>query len=303
MASQQEIEATYDYMDVIFRLSLGEHSDITGALYNGDFSMTINEAQAAKHKYILKGINFKEGHKILDIGCGWGPILQEVKRNGGCGIGITLSPAQVAACRRNGVEAYLKNWKDLDPKECGQYDGVISVGAFEHFCSIDELEDGKQDQIYNEFFKFCSDILPNGGRLYLQTMMWGKKIPTLVEVNTNAPKLSDEWVLGHVSKCYPGSWLPNGSAHIKKCASMYFNSISENNGRLDYIQTMEEWRKAIEKFSLKKLFACFKLLPRYFMDKEFRYQLTSLRYSCNKLCFERKIMSHQRMVFEKKQVR
>ena len=72
MATQKEIEATYDYMDEIFRLSLGNHADITGAMYNGDFSMTLEEAQKAKHEYILSGIHFKKGDKILDIGCGWG---------------------------------------------------------------------------------------------------------------------------------------------------------------------------------------------------------------------------------------
>jgi hypothetical protein len=31
MAEQQEIEATYDYMDEIIRLSLGEHAEVTCA--------------------------------------------------------------------------------------------------------------------------------------------------------------------------------------------------------------------------------------------------------------------------------
>ena len=39
---------------------------------------TLDEAQRAKHEYILKGINFKKGDRVLDIGCGWGPMLQAV---------------------------------------------------------------------------------------------------------------------------------------------------------------------------------------------------------------------------------
>jgi cyclopropane-fatty-acyl-phospholipid synthase len=48
MATQQDIEATYDYMDEIFRLSFGDHGDITCTLYNGDFSKTLEQAQDDK---------------------------------------------------------------------------------------------------------------------------------------------------------------------------------------------------------------------------------------------------------------
>jgi cyclopropane-fatty-acyl-phospholipid synthase len=41
MATQQEMEATYNYMDEIFRLSLGETGDLSCAMYKGDFSKTL----------------------------------------------------------------------------------------------------------------------------------------------------------------------------------------------------------------------------------------------------------------------
>jgi cyclopropane fatty-acyl-phospholipid synthase-like methyltransferase len=45
MATRQEMEATYNFMDEIFRLSLGETGDLTCAMYNGDFSKTLAQAQ------------------------------------------------------------------------------------------------------------------------------------------------------------------------------------------------------------------------------------------------------------------
>ena len=226
-----------------------------------------------------------------------GPILNIVKNAGGVGVGVTLSPAQASACRKNGHEAIVKDWKDLDPQS---YAGVVSVGAFEHFCSIEEMKAGKQEKIYKDFFKLCHDCLPSKGRLYLQTMMWGKRVPKHPEeFNVNAKKESDSWVLGHVAKFYPGSWLPNGLEHIEKCAKPYFKLVSENNGRLDYIETMKEWGKKCAKLNLKKIWFVLKLLPKWISDKNFRYQVTSLKYSCNRKCFEREIMSHQRMIFEK----
>jgi cyclopropane-fatty-acyl-phospholipid synthase len=74
MATQQEMEATYNYMDEIFRLSPGETGDLTCAMYNGDFSRTLAQAQRDKHAYVLDALHVYTGFRMLDIGCGWGPI-------------------------------------------------------------------------------------------------------------------------------------------------------------------------------------------------------------------------------------
>src|SRR5579884_3166543 len=76
MATREEIEETYDFMDEIFRVSFGEHADLTCAMYNGDFSKTLSQAQKDKHDYMLDGIGFKPGFRVLDIGCGFGPVLK-----------------------------------------------------------------------------------------------------------------------------------------------------------------------------------------------------------------------------------
>lgn len=301
MATQKEVEATYDYMDEVFRLSLGNHADISGAMYNGDFSLTLERAQKAKHDYVFSNIHFKKGDRVLDIGCGWGPMLAAIREYGGRGIGLTLSPAQARACQADGLNAFVKDWKDIDPKEIGRVDGIVSIGAFEHFCSITEMQAGKQEEIYRHFFELCSHLLVSGGRMYLQTMMWGRRVPRYPEeFDVNAPKLSDRWILGHIIKFYPGSWLPDGLQQIQKCASPWFDLVSENNGRLDYIQTMKEWGQRASRLTVKKIVFALRLIPRFMANKEFRYQITSLRYSCNQRCFQREIMSHQRMVFEKR---
>jgi cyclopropane-fatty-acyl-phospholipid synthase len=47
---------------------------------------------------------------------------------------------------------------------------VASLGAFEHFCSPEEHEAGRQDDVYRGLFTRLANLLPTGGRLYLQTM-------------------------------------------------------------------------------------------------------------------------------------
>ena len=299
MATHQEIEETYNYMDEIWRLSLGENADITCAMYNGDFSKTLEQAQKDKHDYILNGINFKAGSRVLDIGSGWGPILKTVTERGGHAIGLTLSTKQAGACRRNGLEAFVKDWKDISLDTFGTFDGIVSIGAFEHFCSVEEYLAGKQDQIYQNFFSLCYELLPAGGRLYLQTMMWGKHAPDHKNISLQAKKGSNEYILAIIEKFYPGSWLPFGEEHILRVAGPYFEQISHNNGRLDYIHTMEQWN-VVWNFSFPKLLAASKLIPQFLRDKDFRYKIESLRGSYNKECFKREIMDHQRMVFQKR---
>jgi cyclopropane-fatty-acyl-phospholipid synthase len=310
MANQQDIEDTYDYMDELFRFTIGEHGDITCALYNGDFSKSQEQAQKDKHDYILNAIHFKASARVLDIGCGWGPILKVVKEKGGHAIGLTLSPKQAQACRCSGLEAYLQDWKEITVATFGTFDGIVSVGAFEHFCSKEEYVAGKQDSIYAQFFRLCHDLLPAGGSLYLQTMMWGKNAPECSRISLQAKKGSNEYLLAVLEKFYPGSWLPYGEEQILRVADPYFELISENNGRLDYIETMEQWDRIwnwqrawkflFSQRSLPKLLAVGKLLPRFVFDRDFRYKLEMFRGSYNKECFKREVIDHQRLVFQKR---
>ena len=310
MANQQEIEETYNFMDEVIRLSFGENADITCALYNGDFSKTLKQAQKDKHSYILDGICFKAGSRVLDIGCGWGPMLKVVKEGGGYAIGLTLSTKQVEACMRDGLEAYLMDWKDMSVDTFGTFDSIVSVGAFEHFCSVEEYLTGKQDQIYDHFFRLCHELLPAGGRLYLQTMMWGKNAPPYSSISLEAEKGSNEYILALLGKFFPGSWLPFGEGHILRVAEPYFELISDNNGRLDYIETMEQWGRLwnftlsnfkYPNFSFPKLFAVAKLAPRFLTDEDFRTRMELLRKGYDKECFKRELLDHQRMFFQKKQ--
>src|SRR5687768_355382 len=135
MADRKDLEFTYSLIDRIFRLSLGELADFSGAKYDGDFSLTLEEAQARKHEYIAEQIGIGPGRRVLDLGCGWGPLLNFVRSKGGEGVGVTLSSAQAAACRRHGLDVHLHDARQVTRASFGTFDAVASLGAFEHFCS------------------------------------------------------------------------------------------------------------------------------------------------------------------------
>ena len=46
MADRADIDFTYSLTDRIFRLSLGELADFSGAKYDGDFSLSLEEAES-----------------------------------------------------------------------------------------------------------------------------------------------------------------------------------------------------------------------------------------------------------------
>ena len=102
MADRAQMDFTYSLIDRVFRLSLGELADFSGAKYDGDFSRSLEEAQRRKHEYVAEQIGIGPGRRLLDLGCGWGPLLHYVRAQGGSGIGVTLSSAQAAACAATG---------------------------------------------------------------------------------------------------------------------------------------------------------------------------------------------------------
>ena len=61
MADRADLEFTYSLIDRIFRLSLGELADFSGAKYDGDFSLTLEEAQRRKHEYVAEQIGIGAG--------------------------------------------------------------------------------------------------------------------------------------------------------------------------------------------------------------------------------------------------
>ena len=300
MADKKDIDFTYTVIDKIFRLGIGEMGDFSGARYNGDFSLTLEEAQKAKHQFMCEQLNIGKGTRVLDMGCGWGPFLRYIREKGANGIGLTLSDGQYEACRKNGLDVHIKDVRTVTPGDFGTFDAIVSVGAFEHFCSLEEFMEGKQEKIYRDFFETVYHLLPVGGRFYLQTMTFGKNMVDVKDMDLKADKDSNVYITALVAKYFPGSWLPYGSEMIVRNAEPFFKLVNISSGRLDYIETTNQWRKRIWKFSVKKYLLFLRLLPEVFFNKEFRLKLEVLRSAANKKCFEREIMDHFRIVFERK---
>jgi cyclopropane-fatty-acyl-phospholipid synthase len=298
MADRDDLEFTYSLIDRIFRLSLGELADFSGAKYDGDFSLSLEEAQRRKHEYVAEQIGIAPGRRVLDLGCGWGPLLDFTRRQGAIGVGVTLSSGQLAACRAHGLDVHLHDARRIAPDTFGRFDAVASLGAFEHFCSPDEHAAGRQDDVYRELFAQVAGLLPAGGRLYIQTMVFGRNMIPLDQVDIGAPRDSDAWYLALMGRQFPGSFLPCGKDQIVDAADPHFQLVASASGRLDYIETIRQWRLRFAAPSIAKTLLKLRLLPRWLTSADFRLAFTS-GVSANSVCFERELLDHFRLVFEK----
>jgi cyclopropane-fatty-acyl-phospholipid synthase len=299
MAGLVEMNYIYTLIDRIFRLSLGETGDFSGAMYDGDFSLSLEQAQDRKHRFIAEMLRIGQGSKVLDMGCGWGPMLAFLRDHGARGFGVTLSHGQLESCRKAGFDVALCDCRTMTPEAFGTFDAVVSLGAFEHFCSEEDWRGGKQEKIYADFFRTVAALLPAGGRFYLQTMVFGSAMNTDQRIDIHAPRDSTPYILAMMKRQFPGSWLPFGYAQIERCASPHFHTVFKSSGRLDYIETIRQWGARYRRFEPRKYAFYLSLIPRYLLSRELRQRLSRGQMRANVLCFERQVLDHFRIVFEK----
>ncbi len=298
MADRKDIDFSYSLTDRVVRLSLGELADFSGAKYDGDFSMTLEQAQRRKHEYVAEQIGLHQGQRVLDLGCGWGALLNYMRSRGAVGVGVTLSEAQLASCRRHGLDVHLQDALQVTRETFGPFDAVVSLGAFEHFCSPDDYEAGRQEDIYRGLFENVAGLLPDKGRFYLQTMVFGRNMIPVDQIDRSAPRESDAWYLAMMKAAFPGSFLPFGQEQVVRCAAPHFRLVSSQSGRLDYIETIRQWDERTEAWNPRMALLKLRLLPKWLTSSEFRFAFTS-GVSSNSACFERELMDHYRLVFEK----
>jgi cyclopropane-fatty-acyl-phospholipid synthase len=298
VADRKELDFIYSLTDRVVRAALGELADFSCAKYDGDFSLTLEQAQRRKHEYVAEQIGIAPGRRVLDLGCGWGGLLNYIRSRGASGLGVTLSRAQVKACRRHGLDVRLYDARQVTRESFGPFDAVASLGAFEHFCSPEDFREGRQEQIYRSLFANVAGLLPKRGRFYLQTMVFGRNMIPIEQVDRHAARESDAWYLAMMQAAFPGSFLPFGKEQVVRCAEPHFRLVSSQSGRLDYIETIRQWDKRTEAWSPRLALRKLRLAPTWLTNADFRFAYTP-GVSSNRTCFERELLDHYRLVFEK----
>lgn len=233
-AAAAAIRYHYDVGDEFYRLWLDRGLTYSCAMPEGADD-SLEAAQQRKLRYHLDAVRADGDlpHGVLDIGCGWGSLLAEASLTRGVrrSAGLTLSERQAAyvtAQRYPGAEVRLENWADYEPE--GVFDGIVSIGAFEHFARPED-DSAAKVRLYREFFGRCRGWLAPGGTLSLQTVAYANMSPA------DASGFMREEV-------FPGADLPT-LAEIAAAAERVFEIRSVRNDRLDYAWTCEQWARRL----------------------------------------------------------
>ncbi len=237
MADARDIQYHYDVGDDFYRLFLDrDHMIYSCAVWEDGGDDTLEAAQARKLARIAGFAGVAPGHRVLDIGCGWGGAMVFcVDRLGAAAaVGLTLSAAQAAHVRslgRSDVSAELRSWRDY--RAPAPFYAVISIGAFEHFAAPEDREAGRQVAIYRDFFAACRRFSTATARLGLQTI-----------VNLRLP---DDWRsagdVGYIlARVFPGSILPTLN-DIQAAAVDLYEIVELRTIGADYARTLAAWRE------------------------------------------------------------
>lgn len=135
-SDKEAIQYHYDVSNAFYQTWLDPRMVYSCAYFdNGD--ETLEAAQLKKIDHILTKVQVQPGHRLLDIGCGWGAlVIRAAQHYGAHCVGVTLSQNQFdlatervkAAGLQDRIEIRLQDYRDVE----GQFDRITSVGMFEH---------------------------------------------------------------------------------------------------------------------------------------------------------------------------
>jgi cyclopropane-fatty-acyl-phospholipid synthase len=204
----------------IYRLFLDSDLQYSCAYFeNGDASL--EQAQFAKKQHIAAKLLLGPGHKVLDIGSGWGGLGLHLARNAKVSVvGINLSNEQVRiAQQRAAAEALACEFRIQDYRTVSErFDRIVSVGMFEHV--------GKQH--FDTFFRKCHDLLTDDGVMLLHTVgRWG------------GPADTNAWVWRYI---FPGGYTPALSELTPAIERSGLIVSDLEVLRIHYAETLRAWR-------------------------------------------------------------
>lgn len=238
-ASPEAIRKHYDVANDFYKIWLDATMCYSCALWNDDEPDTALEtAQFRKLDYHAQQVKAMGASRILDVGCGWGGQARRLveKFEVGHVTGLTLSDAQAewSAERPNPkIDIRIESW--VDHKPTAAYDGIISVGAFEHFAKA-EMSDAQRIAAYRQFFERCHEWVKPGGRLSLQTIAYGN-----VDVTTVREQADTKFFFDVI---FPESVLPT-LGDIVQASNGLFEVVNLRNDREHYDRTCQVWYRTL----------------------------------------------------------
>jgi cyclopropane-fatty-acyl-phospholipid synthase len=227
--SKRNIHAHYDLGNAFYKLWLDETMTYSSAWFNGDLAQDSASAQRAKIHRALTECQLQPGHRVLEIGCGWGGLAECAARDFGAQVtGVTLSAEQLAfgqdrLARAGLAEQAQLRFQDYRDIADGPFDAIVSIEMFEAV--------GRE--YWASYFKTLHDQLKPGGRACVQSI-------------TIHDDLFERYVVGTdfiQQYIFPGGLLPSPSAFRAEAAKAGLQVERELAFGPDYAETLRRWRQ------------------------------------------------------------
>ena len=168
--NEENIPVSYNKGNDWFRATLGEPMIYTSAVFEkGNESLW--EAQKYKLDYVAQAINLQKGDQVLDIGCGWGTLVEHFSVKYGADVlGVTLSSEQVKFFDDNKRKKLPKPSKskimlqdamkmmENDEMKGRKFDSIVSLEMMEHVGI----------RRYQQFLHIVKTLLKDDGVFYMQ---------------------------------------------------------------------------------------------------------------------------------------
>jgi cyclopropane-fatty-acyl-phospholipid synthase len=166
------IAGHYDLPAAFYQLILDPSMAYSCGYWTG--ADTLADAQRAKLELICGQLGLQPGHRLLDMGCGWGSLTVHAARDHRAQVtAVTLSAEQGGYVRQRvrglglADRAKVRIQDYRDPVDRAGYDAIASVEMGEHVGAA-------------QYPRFCAALhqrLRPGGRLLIQQMSRGGRAP------------------------------------------------------------------------------------------------------------------------------
>jgi cyclopropane-fatty-acyl-phospholipid synthase len=255
--ARENISHHYDLGNDFYRAWLDPGMTYSSAVFAEPVAASepLESAQARKLHLLLDRLGLKPGHKLLDIGCGWGSLAEVAARDYGAEVtGLTLSEAQKAYAERRLDSAglggrcaiELTDYRDAS----GAYDAIASV----------EMVEAVGEAYWPAYLESIARMLRPGGRAALQFI--SIREPLFDDYAANA-----DFIQTYI---FPGGMLVS-EARLEALAGEAGLKWRDRKGYgLHYAETLKRWRlrydEAVEQGALPAGFdEPFHRLWRYYL--------------------------------------
>lgn len=223
--SKKNIHAHYDLGNAFYGAWLDASMTYSSARFT-DATASLEQAQTAKYAALARMMDLQPGHKVLEIGCGWGGFAEFAAREIGAEVtGVTISREQHDYARQRLFNAGLSDrarielidYRDVQ----GRFDRVASIEMFEAV--------GKE--YWPAYFDKIHAVLEPGGRAGLQ-------IITIQDALFDEYNARTDFIQKYV---FPGGMLPSEERLRPVIEQAGLTWDTQERFGQDYADTLKRW--------------------------------------------------------------